>query len=236
MPIMFGEQPVEAIKIGSEDIAKVYIGSDLVWSKTAIHLTFGDVPDTSDLESLGFVHYGPASTYQACVNGGVLRVNMPDGISSLGEFIDRVRYDTDVAPADDGFLQFRVTTTGSSSTPSVEHYITDVFGRGVNDDDTDGVGVRLENSAVGIVRRVAGVDTLMRACGAFAAGDILRLKFSGDLHTLTRNGVFAGEWDDSGETVTVGSGNRSLLMRMTGGRELFGSRRFSPAIDYVEYG
>lgn len=234
MPIMFGDQSVAAMKLGSQDVLAAYIGSDLVWSKTAIFETF-DVADTSNLESLGFVHYG-SSTYKIAVNGGVARVNMPDGISELGQFIDRVRFDDAVAPADDGYLQFRVDTSGSAPSPSVDHYITDVLGRGSNGDVTDGVGVRLENSAVGIVRRVSDVDTLMEPCGAFAPGDVLRLKMSGDLYTLTRNGAFAGEWNDTGETVTVGAGNRSLLMRSTGGRELFGSRRFSPAIDYVEYG
>ncbi|CAA0078323.1 Uncharacterised protein [Mycolicibacterium vanbaalenii] len=234
MPARVFGKAVQGVRVGTKDVLAIRRAGKLVWSKTAIYQTF-DVDDTADLTSLGWAHYGPTSTYPMCVVSGTARLSVADGVGPLGDFTDRVRFDDAVAPGDDGYLQFRVATNGSSPGLSTS-YKTDLFARGSNGGVTHGVGVRLDNSHLSIVRRVASTDTEVLDCGSFNAGDIGRLTIAGNLYTLTRNGAFVEEWDDAGATVSVGSGFRSLLMRMDGARVFGGARRFSPAVDWVEYG
>lgn len=235
--MMFGSDQVSAMKLGTDDVSAVYLGSDLAWAKTSIYQTF-DVADTDNLTALGWVSHGGAGSYDIGVVSGTARVAVPSGFGSgfVGLNTDRVRYADHVAPGDNGYIQFRVATVGASDSVSSDKYVTQVFGRGSNAAATDGAGVQLQNSILRIVRRAASTDTVVKEAGSFAAGDILRLTFVGDLYTLTRNGAFAAEWEDTGSTVSVGSGFRSLLMRMDGTKELTNTRYFSPAIDYVEYG
>lgn len=234
MPIYIGGQQVTAIKWGDDDVIAVYQGTDQVWSKANIFENF-ETPMAPDLTAGGWTHYGPSTNYKLIAAGGVARINMPDGTSLLGEFIDRAS-PPGVASNDNAPLRVRIATAGSDPSPSVSAYITDVFLRAHNSAASHGVGIRFNNASVGIVRRVANTDTLMQACGSFGAGDLLELKPAGNLYTLHRNGNWVGEWNDVSGTASVGSGFRKALVRATGGRELFGARRFSPTIDSIEYG
>lgn len=236
MPIWLGSERIQDIRLGSSGIAAVYLGADRVWSKASIYQTF-DGPNTSDLTGLGFVHYGPGTTYKAAVQNGMCRIALPDSFAELGEFVDRVRYDTAVAPADDGYLEFKFGSLGDDPSPSVPNYRTDIFARGSNGGVTHGVGVRAEYGSIDLISRIAGTEVVRADCGSFdPAADRFRLKFTGNLWTLYRNGELAGEWNDVGGVAASGAGYRSLICRVTGGVELFGPRQFSPWIDYVEYG
>ena len=238
MPIYVGDKRVQDIRVGSTGVSAVYVGADKVWSKTAIFFTFSEnTTADNNMTSLGFVHYGPDTTYKAISDGNVCRINMPSGISNLGEYIDRVRYNTAVSATDDGYLQFKFGSLGNPPSPSVVAYRTDIFARGSNGGVTHGVGVRAESGEISIISRIANVDVVRAVCGAFdPAVDTFRLKFVGNVWTLYRNGEFAGEWNDSGALASKGASFRSLILRLTGGREFIGARQFGPHIDYVEYG
>ena len=235
MPMNIGASPITAMMVGPDEVSAAYLGPDLVWSRTLIYQTF-DVADLNNLTSLGWVHYGPTNSIQIGVVNQKARYAVPDGPGTLALFTDYVRYADHVAPADNGHIQFKVATVGDSNPPSGDNLITDVFGRGSNTAASHGVGFRMQNSSLSIVRRVGGSDAVVKSLGSFAAGDVLRLDFNGNLHTATRNGDFVGEWNDTGATASKGAGFRSLLMRMNGHKAISGQRRFSPSIDYVEYG
>ena len=66
---------------------------------------------------------------------------------------------------------------------------------------------------------------------------MLRLTPSGRLFTLSRNGRWFGEWNDSGNTSQLGGGYRSVLLSYMGSKDgPIGTRQFSPALDYIEAG
>lgn len=234
MPISVGGSVVQGVSVGGTNATAVYVGADRVWSQSQMYFGFDEW--VSDLTARGWVYGSPAPTYRACSDGSALRINSPDGISALGEFVDRVRYGDATATRDGGYLRFGFASLGSSPSPSVSHYYTDVFARGSNGAFTDGVGVRAEMGEIKLLSRISGTEVVRAECGSFDTADKFLLRFHGDVWTLYRNGAFAGEWDDTGGVAASGSGNRSLIVRVTGGRELFGSRRFSPRLDYVEYG
>jgi hypothetical protein len=83
-----------------------------------------------------------------------------------------------------------------------------------------------------------GVDTAVASFGQYAAGDVLRLVFTGTDYSMYCNGRFRGTWVDRTSMVVTGEDHRSLGIRVHGAQEQSGSgpRRFSPALDYVEYG
>lgn len=234
MPISVGDALVQAVSVGAAPVQSVYVGADRVWSQSQMYFDFGEV--VSNLTTRGWVYGSPAPTYRAMSDGSSLRINMPDGVSVLGEFIDRVRYGDAVAGRDDGYLRFGFKSLGSWPSPSVSHYYTDIFARGSNGGFTDGVGVRAEAGGISILSRISGTEVVRADCGSFDTTDKFLLRFHGDVWTLYRNGEFAGEWDDTGDAAAGGSGYRSLIVRVTGGRELVGARRFSPQVDYIEYG
>ena len=235
MPIRIGGKALQGGRLTGKDLAGVRYGGKQVWSPGGIFLVFDD-GDAEDLTGYGFVHYG-SDLYSAGVDNGAMRLAQPDsGPGAIGVYRDDVRYDDATATADDGYLTFRAATPGSPGSFSQSKYRTQLFARGSNGGVTHGVGVELANSTAAIVRRVAGTDNVMTDTYTFGGGDVGRLKFVGDLWTLTINGAFAAEWDDAGSSAASGASYRSLLARVDAGREFNGARYFSPAIDWVEYG
>lgn len=162
---------------------------------------------------------------------GAARMLIPDGLVGLNKQTSRFRHQTQVS-GDDGYLQIRVANAGSAN------HVTQVFRRGSNNGSySNGVGIDLRNSSISIVRRAGGTDNLVAPnLGALTAGNVIRLKQTGNLHTLYRNGTKLGEWNDSTATAAKGGSYRSILMKMEGGKELLGPRRFSPSLDYVDAG
>ena len=116
---------------------------------------------------------------------------------------------------------------------------TQVYRRYANDGSgARGVGIHMADNMAGIVRRVGGVETVVKpALGGFGPTSRLRLEQLGNTHTLFRDGIQLGEpWVDATNTAASGANNRSVAMVMNGAKELWGSRRFSPSLNYLEAG
>ncbi|AHJ88336.1 minor tail protein [Mycobacterium phage 39HC] len=163
-------------------------------------------------------------------SGGFARLLVPDGLLSLNAQTSRMRFPTQ-HPTDDGWLDIRVGQMGSPG------YSTQVFRRYQNSGQAQtGVGLDLRDNRVGIVRRTGGANTIVKpALTEFGPGTRLRLHQAGNVHTLYRDGIPVGDpWNDATGTAARGSSNRSVAMVMSGSKELFGVRRFSPSLDYIE--
>jgi hypothetical protein len=100
----------------------------------------------------------------------------------------------------------------------------------------DGVGIWLEASRLLMVVRRNGVDRLVADFGNFAVGDIIRCNFAGPTYTMYCKGQRRGSWTAAVDQIAESDLNRYLGIRVHGGNESgTGPRRFSPALDYVEY-
>ncbi|ART68221.1 hypothetical protein BTO20_06155 [Mycobacterium dioxanotrophicus] len=232
--LYIGSAPVQGLYIGSTPVQQLYKGSTLVWSKSGVRDDFNRADG-----ALGatWTHYGPANDYVANIVNGMLRLDVPDGLISAALKTDRIRFNAAQVSGTDYYVEFRVGTQGSGDSITGTKHRTQVFARVSDAAFTHGVGVELLNSKLAIVRRVASTDTIMAAdCGAFAAGDIIRLSGVGNLHTLRRNGQFAGEWNDTGASAASGTGYKSVGARVDGSKDLLGPRRFSAGIDWIEAG
>jgi hypothetical protein len=225
MTVKVGPTLVTAVKVGSTALTSIKVGSTLVWSQTNLYDGFdrADGPLGSAWTEIA------SSTYKLGVVSKSLRMNIPDQTGAW--FIDlqssRFRFSAATTAADDGYVETRVANPGSRT------YITQVFRR-MSLDGTGGVGIQLDTGTVSIVRRTFGTDTVMLNCGVMLGGDIIRLTQAGDLHTMTRNGRFVGEWNDTGHTANKGAAFRSIGAYAQGIKDLFGPRYFSPSLDYIE--
>lgn len=159
------------------------------------------------------------------------RLLVPDGLMSLDQRASRVRHPT-VLTTDDGWVEVQVANSGSPG------FSTQVFRRYANDGSgARGVGIDMTDNAASIVRRVAGAEVMVAPnLARFTEGDTLNLTQAGNLHTLLLNGTDVGAWNDSGATAASGPSNRSVGMVMEGAKEFLGSRRFSPALNYLDAG
>lgn len=228
---MHGGAGLIRIAHGGQDIVQVRRGTDLIWSSAILRDDFNR--DDSDTLGADWTATG-TNTYKLGVVGRAARVAIPDGLISLALNTDRARFNKGTVLQDDYELEFLVGTKGSDDSITGTKHRTQVFARGSNGGTTHGVGVDLYASQISIVRRVSSTDTIMLACGAFAAGDKGIMRGVGNLHSLYVNGSFRGEWNDSGNTAQKGSGYRSMIIRGDGSKDLLGPRRFSPTLDYVQ--
>lgn len=239
-----GSSAVADVRYGSTMVSSIRRGSTIMWQRTgggSGSLIFDDF-DRADADTLGSnwtYEDGAFHDHEIGVENGQARVKIPEGL--IGGFFtlstSRCRYNVATASSDDGFVETQPSSLGNShSGASPTGYRTQVFGRGNNTSCDDGVGIEMKAGNCWIVRRVGGSDTVMEDGGSFQAGDILRLSYSGNVYTLTRNGVEVASWNDSGASAHVGSGYRSLLLRGDGAKDLLGPRRFSPALNYVVMG
>lgn len=233
MPGLYiGSAPVQGLYIGATPVQQLYKGSTLVWSRSGVR-------DDFNRDDLGatWTHYGPANDFVADIVNGMLRLDIPDGQVAVALKTDRIRFNAAKVSGTDYYLEFRVGTQGSGDSITGTKHRTQVFARVSDGAFTHGVGVELLNSKLAIVRRVANVETIMVPdCGAFAAGDIIGMRGVGNLHTLRRNGQFAGEWPDTAATAASGPGYKSIGARVDASKDLLGPRRFSPGIDWIEAG
>lgn len=177
-------------------------------------------PTGGSLENVGFV-IGQMS--------GAARMLIPDGLMNLDLRTNRMRHPTQL-PADNGFIEVQVAEIGSPG------YATQAWRRYANDGSgARGVGIDLRNSQASIIRRVGSVDTLVAEnVASFTTSTRLRLDQAGNIHTLVRDGVAVGSWNDAGATAASGASNRSVAMTMQGSKERAGTRKFSPSLNYLE--
>lgn len=232
MTLRVGGHTLTGLRWAGHDLTQLRHGGHVLWSSVTLRDDFNRA-DADDVGS-DWVHYGP-TTYLAGVHSKSMRLSIPDGLLPTGLETDRLRLNTGTAAADDCYLEFRIGSKGSTG------YKTQVFYRLSNGAFTHGVGIQIDSSIIRIVRLVTSVETVISAnIGAYAAGDIIRMSPVGNIHTVQRNGSVIGSWNDSGATASKGAGFRSGGVRLDGERELFGDllqpRKFSPTLDYVEFG
>lgn len=232
--LFFGTTPIVGLKAGTTDISHLYLGTTLVWSKTAVRDDFNR--DDAVGLGAGWTDLGSASSpYLASIRSNTCRLNIPDGLIYVSDKVSCWRYNTAQHPGNDGYLEIRAASRGDDD----DDFKTKVFRRSANAStaiaNSAGVGIQLAGYQVGIVRRVAGTDTVMFSGGSFESGDVLRLVQAGNLHSLYRNGIYLGEWNDSGATAGSGAGYRSMMVSVMGEKPtIFSGRKFSAALDYVE--
>lgn len=241
-----GSTTVTARYLGSQPVKSRYLGSTLIWTSTRVRDSFDDKdldgePINIDLDDTGrYVDLGSSTDYKIAVHDGVCRLDLPDGLIVQAMRSSKARHVTQ-HPSDDGYIECRPATKGNGTPPifSGATYVTELFRRCNNTGSTHttGVGMRLRESQLFIVgRNNTGFTLEKQACGSFAANDIIRLKSVGNIHTMYRNGTIVGVWDDSTVTAPGGASNRSVMVRCDASKDLLGPRRFSPALDYIEFG
>lgn len=234
-----GTTLITARMLGSQPITKRYLGSTLIWATTRVRDSF-DGPDM-DLDDTGrYTDIGSSTDYKIAIHDGVCRLDLPDGLLVQAMRSSKARHVTQ-HPNDNGYIECRPATKGNGTPPifSGATYITEVFRRCNNTGSTHttGVGMRLRESQLFIVgRNNLGLALEKASCGSFAANDILRLTSVGNVHTVTRNGNPVGTWTDTDGLAPGGAANRSVMIRCDASKDLLGPRRFSPALDYIEFG
>jgi hypothetical protein len=229
MPIDLGATSISQIRLGATPLTEIRLGSTLVWSVATMFDNF----NRADANTLGpnWINDYTSSVYVPGIAQNTARMNMPDGLIFVLGQSAWTRYTAATTPGDDGYLEVKMATIGSAYDGG--NWVSQAYRRLSNGASSDGVGFHLYASTVSIVRRVAGVDTVMVACGSFLAGDVLRLQQTGNVHTCLVNGVVRNSWNDSGATAQKGAGFRSMGMRFDGGKDFLGPRQFSPAFDYI---
>lgn len=226
MSINIGSTPVVAIAIGSTPLVAIRIGSTLVWSSTPLRDDFNR--DDEDALLAPWINETPSAVYHAGVEGNACRLVLPDGLTSQPRVDSWFRHSTQFT-ADDGTLEIQVANNGS------QDYVTQVWRRlSNNGTHAAGVGINLSQSRAGIVRRVAGVDTIMDPGGFFTGGSKLTLDQTGNVHTLSKGGHVIGEWDDTVGTAAKGAANRSIGIHVQAAKDALGPRRFSPSLNDIQ--
>lgn len=231
MTIRIGTTSVNQLRIGTNLVTQVRIGTNLAWSGSALRDDF-NYPDTGNLVTTGDWTDDGHVDYTAGVVAGACRIAIPDGLIFTAAQLSRMRYTAALLAGDDGYLEFRVANPGAPW--GFFNFGTQVYRRLNNDNSNDGVGVDLNASALSIVRRVGGGEAPMAACGSYGGGDVVRLQQVGNVHSVYVNGALRNSWDDSGATAHKGIGYRRVGVAVSGGKEFFGARRFSPSLDYIE--
>lgn len=223
-----GSTTLASIRLGATALTVVRIGSTLVYSSTPLRDDF----NRDEIPILGFpwINETPTAVYHAGIEGNACRLVLPDGLNSQARVDSWFRHNTQ-STSDDGDLEIRVAYNGSLD------YTTQVFRRYSNDGSrSSGVGINLSQSRAGIVRRVAGGDTIVAAGGLFGGGSVLRLNQTGNVHTLYRGGAKdpVAVWNDTGATAAKGGTTRSIGLHVQAAKEVLGPRRFSPSLDYIQ--
>ncbi|AQT78332.1 hypothetical protein B1R94_02400 [Mycolicibacterium litorale] len=239
MPLYHGTTLITDIRHGATPITEVRHGDEQVWARSVTRDNF----DRDDAATLGgnWTDHGPSSDYKMGIENGAARIQIPEGL--VGGFFDlrtsRMRFNAATAHADDGYVECRPSSMGSSGSllnGALTGFVTQVFGRLSNSAFSHGMGIELNAGHASIVRLVSGTFAVVKDGGTFVAGNRLRLVYVGNLHRLYRNGYQLCEWNDSGATASKGLGYRSLGVVGQGGKDVLGPRRFSPALDYVLMG
>jgi hypothetical protein len=227
MALHLDGQVFEGLHLGDINFEGLYLGDQRLWSLTNLR---DDFTGDGDLDPALWVREQAGTFFDIGRTDDTARVQIPDGILSVtwGFQTSKYRFIGGQSAADDGHLEFRIANKGTGG------YATHMYRRYANAGGATGVYVGMHSSDLFIGRRAAGVNTRLIECGAFDAGDVIRFVQKGNLHSVYRQGEFAGEWEDVGNTAAVGAANRSIAMLMQGEKAIFMPREFSPSIDYFE--
>ena len=221
-----------AARIGDIPVTQAILGLRTVMRTSAVYDQFSRSNRFLDDDGR-WVNYGPATNHRAVIENTVVRIGIPDGLTTETEAVSYMRCAMDLAFFDDGYIQCRVFTAGD--TAGMTRYETVLFGK-VNEDFTEGVGISMAGSRLSLVVRNDGDDSVQAVFGEYSVNDVIRLSFSGKDYTVYCNNQRRGSWNDLLNQVESGESHRSLGIKVEGMCEANGSRRFSPALDFVEYG
>jgi hypothetical protein len=238
--LRFGAKPITAVRLGAKPVSRIMLGRTTVWNAVQVYDDFNR-PDAELDDDGSWVNHGPSLDHVASVVDNRCRIGIPDNFTAgVFERISYMRYAKATSPTEDGYVEALVATMGDSTKTLLGdiNYQTHVYGRVSNTGFNAGVGIWLAASEIGLIVRQGLKETVVARFGAYSPGNIVRLEWKGKLYTMFRDGVSLGTWNDSTNMVATGTGNRSLGLRVHGAKEKLGlgPRRFSAALDYVEYG
>lgn len=238
-PVRLGPKEITALRLGTKPVTRVMLGGKTIWNAVKVYDDFNRPNRELDDDGV-WINHGPSLDRVASIVDGKCRIGIPDGLMDPFERISYMRFTKATSPLEDGYVEAHVATMGESTKTFLGdiNYQTHVYGRVSNTGFNNGVGIWMAASELGIVVKRNLGETVVRKFGSYAAGDIVRLQWKGTVYTMLRNGQSLGTWTDSSGQVATGTGHRSLGLRVHGAKELFGfgPRRFSAALDYVEYG
>lgn len=229
--------------LGSIPLGRLALGPQAVYTYASVYDMFNrpgmyDGPDIELDADRKWINLGPSLDYKAVIHMGTVRMGIPDGLSEPLERVSYMRCNTGLAVKDDGHLEFRVVSKGDAVTTVNGNpaYASAVFVKANNTlRFKEGIGLWLAASHISLVVRHDGVEYLVQDFGTFSAGDLIRMEFTGPRYEIFCRGESRGVWIDTKHTVASGPGWRSLVIRVHGGQESPGPRRFSPLLDNVEY-
>lgn len=238
--ITFGATSIAGIKfvdadLDISDVVRVMFGAQTVWSP-------GTRDDFNYDDQVGlpapWTRHGPSTsdTLQAAIRDGYARMNIPESTGVLGATRDEWRYGSTLG-ADSGYIETQLNGAGSVSSAVTSKVLARVSNSiAAGSALTDGVGMAFTAKTARLTRRIGGTNTDIK-CGSCSDGDIFRLVFNGNVHTLLRNTTDVGQWTDTGYTLPTDSGHRSMAISVMGAKEgLLAPRRFSAGLEYVEMG
>ena len=238
MTLYRGSTLITDIYRGNTPIASVYRGSTLVWSRASSTLL--DDFNRADAATLGsaWTDLGSSGDFKLGVENNVCRIKIPEGL--IGGFFDlrtsNARYNVGTLSSGNGYIETRPSTRGDGySATSLSGFSTTVYARVNNTGATlsTGIGIGMQAGSCFIATIIGTTWTRRVEGGTFQAGDRLRMSFTGNVFTLSVNGVPRCVWTDSSNVMANTSAQRSLGIGSMGGKDLLGPRRFGPALDYV---
>jgi hypothetical protein len=142
--------------------------------------------------------------------GDLIQFLIPDGIAAILGTVTSIMRSEGTTGTDDSYVEVIVGSKGYTGliTDILTHYPE-------NGSGSQGVGFRMVDSTLAIVQRSSGITNVVTGAGFYQIGDRLRLESWGlaHFHTLYRNGLIVGVYDDFGG-ITLGTGFRSIALSM----------------------
>ncbi len=232
----FGAAPNAGIRWGAANVVRVMFGAVPVWSPGT-----RDGFDYDDQIGLPgpWTRHGPSTsdTYKASVRDGYVRMNLPASLGVLAAQRDEWRYGGSTLGADNGYIEVQLADAGSvysgvASMAMARVSNTTAAGSAL----ASAIGMKFVAKGARLTRRISGTDTDIK-CGSCSDGDIFRLNFNGNVHTLIRNNKDVGQWIDTGFLLPTGAGFQSMALSVMGAKEgVAAPRRFSAGLEYIEMG
>lgn len=214
-------QNIIAARLGEIPVTRAILGLTTVLKTVYVFDSFSRSNRALDSDGR-WINCGPADN-PAVIENTVVRAGIP---STPTVNASLMRCAMGEAASDDGYIQCRPFSVGN--TDGALSYPTVLYGRATAD-GLNGVGIHLSGNTLALAVRALGVDSVVAEFGSFGVNDIIRITFVGNTFTMFCNDQRRGSW------VGPSSSGRFLAVQVTGAAGV-GGRRFSPALDSVEYG